>query len=90
MKPVLEETDLNETQKQMLPEEDDIKLYMSLVMSMGWIVGNIRPNLKFLHHIIAKKLACPSVLDMYLAVWVLEHIYIVLTKKWPLVLGGDV
>jgi len=78
MKPVLEEVDLNETQKQMLPE-DDIKLYMSLVMSMGWIVGNIRPNLKFSHHIIAKKLACPRVWDMYLAVWVLEHI--VLTKK---------
>jgi len=87
LKPVIDQLEMNETQVQLLPE-DDIKLYMSLVMSLGWIVGNIRPNLKFSHHIIAKKLACPKVWDMYLAVWVLEHV--VLTKEWPLVLGGDV
>jgi hypothetical protein len=85
LKPMLEEPELSEVQRELLPEED-IHLYMSLVMSMGWIVGNVRPNLKFSHHVIAKKLACPRVWDMYLAVWLLEHI--LLTKEWPLVLGG--
>ena len=85
LKPILEECELGETQREFLPP-DDIKVYMSLVMSMGWIVGNVRPNLKFPHHVVAKKLACPRVWDMYLAVWLLEHI--LLTRNWPLVLGG--
>ena len=85
LKPLLDDLELNETQQKQLPEED-IKVYMSLVMSLGWIVGNIRPNLKYSHHVIAKKLACPKVWDLYLAVWVMEHM--VLTKEWPLVLGG--
>jgi hypothetical protein len=36
--------------------------------------------------VIAKKLATPRVWDMYLAVWLMEHI--ILTKEWPLILGG--
>lgn len=63
----------------------DIKLHMSLVMSIGWIVGNVRPNLKFSHHILAKRLSAPRIWGMYVAVWVMDHL--ILTKNWPLVLG---
>ena len=87
LKPILDEDDMSTEQKVSL-HGSDIKLYMSLVMSIGWIVGNIRPNLKFSHHVIAKKLACPRKWDMFLAVWLLEHI--ILTKEWPLILGGPV
>jgi hypothetical protein len=87
LKPIVDDADLNETQKKLL-SEPDIKEYMSLVMSVGWVIGNVRPNLKFAHHIIAKRLACPRIWDMYLAVWVLEHI--IHTKEWPLILGGPV
>lgn len=87
LRPVLDDVDLNETQRELLPGKS-VKEYMSLVMSIGWVVGNIRPTLKFAHHIIAKRLSCPRIWDVYLAVWVLDHI--VFTKQWPLVLGGPV
>ena len=86
LKPYLTEEELTDAQKDLLPE-DDIKLYMSLVMSMGWIIGNIRPNMKYTHHILTKRLANPRLWDMYLAVWAMEHI--ILTKEWPLILGGS-
>jgi hypothetical protein len=38
--------------------------------------------------VIAKKLATPRVWDIYLAVWLMEHI--ILTKEWPLILGGPI
>ena len=85
LKPIPDEDDLAPEQKVLLSPVD-IKLFMSLTMSIGWIVGNVRPNLKFPHHVIAKKLATPRVWDMYLAVWLMEHI--ILTKEWPLILGG--
>lgn len=85
LKPVLDDEDLNDAQKELLSEAD-ITLYMSIVMSIGWVIGNIRPNLKFSHHIVAKKLSCPRVWDMYLAIWLMEHI--LLTIQWPLIIGG--
>ena len=87
LKPIVEDHELSEGLKERLSAKN-IKVYMSIVMSIGWIVGNIRPNLKFAHHVIAKKLAVPRVWDMYLAVWLFEHV--VLTKNWPLVLGGKI
>ena len=87
LKPVLVDHEMTAEQKVLLPEKG-IREYMSLVMSIGWIVGNIRPNMKFAHHVIAKRLAKPRVWDMYLAVWVMNHM--VLTKNWPLVLGGPI
>jgi hypothetical protein len=44
-----------------IPDEDDLapeqKVLLSpLTMSIGWIVGNVRPNLKFPHHL--QLLAC--------------------------------
>ena len=86
LKPMLGDDEMNDIQKTPLTE-DEVKEYMSLVMSIGWIVGNIRPNLKFTHHIIAKRLAKPRVWDMYMAVWAMDHI--ILTKEWPLVIGGS-
>jgi len=85
LKPIPDEDELGTEQKELLSPED-IKIFMSLTMSIGWIVGNVRPNLKFPHHVIAKKLATPRVWDMYLAVWIMEHL--LLTKEWPLILGG--
>lgn len=82
---MLSDEELNEVQKALLPAAD-IKVYMSLVMSMGWVIGNVRPNMKFTHHILSKRLSNPRVWDMYLAVWALEHM--ILIKEWPLVLGG--
>lgn len=85
LKPMLHDNELNDIQKTALSEAE-VKEYMSLVMSIGWIVGNVRPNLKFSHHVIAKRLANPRIWDMYMAVWVMDHI--ILTKEWPLVIGG--
>ena len=85
LKPIPDEDELGTEQKELLSPED-IKIFMSLTMSIGWIVGNVRPNLKFPHHVIAKKLATPRVWDMYLAVWIMEHL--LLTKEWSLILGG--
>jgi hypothetical protein len=85
LKVMLTDEDLNEVQKELLPPSD-IKLYMSLVMSMGWVIGNVRPNMKFAHHVMAKRMANPRVWDMYIAVWAFEHM--ILIKEWPLVLGG--
>jgi hypothetical protein len=87
LNPVLPDHELTDLQKELIPEQD-IKEYMSLVMAIQWVVGNIRPNLRFCHHVLAKRMANPRVWDVYLAVWLLEHI--ILTKSWPLVLGGPV
>ena len=87
LKPVLCDHEMTELQKQLIPEQD-IKEYMSMVMSVQWVVQNVRPNLRFCHHVLAKRMSNPRVWDVYLSVWLLEHM--ILTKNWPLVLGGSV
>jgi hypothetical protein len=87
LKPQLCEEEMTEVQRELLPA-GDIKTYMSLVMSMGWIIGNVRPNLKYTHHVLAKRLVNPRVWDLYLATWAMEHL--ILIKQWPLILGGPV
>ena len=85
LKPILDDQELTDVQK--IPCDDkEIKVYMSLIGGTGWITGNIRPNLKFAHHVLAKRLQRPRVWEMYMATWFMEHI--IFTKDWPLILGG--
>jgi hypothetical protein len=88
LKPILHEDEMTDVQRELISTDKEIKEYMSVVMSIQWVITNVRPNLKYCHHILAKRLRNPREWDVYLAVWLLEHV--ILIKNWPLVLGGHV
>lgn len=68
-------------------DEDDHKVFRSLVGGLLWIANGYRWDTKYACFVLTLRMHKPRRWDMFLAVWLLEYIYN--TRDVPLVLGGS-
>jgi hypothetical protein len=77
--------DTTPEQRQLLKPKE-VEVYMSLVGFLAWITESVKPNDKFYYRVLSIRQSNPRQWNMYLAVFLMEHVY--LKRKTPLILGG--